>query len=78
MGRCRDCRRRVQGSHPFQTSDALGAAASQLGLHALSVASFPRGEMGAFFGKVENFFRRVLGVSVCRGGLALALQRIAR
>jgi transposase len=31
IGRCRDCGRRVQGRHPLQTSDALGAAASQLG-----------------------------------------------
>jgi transposase len=27
IGRCRQCRRRVQGRHPLQTSDALGAAA---------------------------------------------------
>jgi transposase len=78
VGRCRGCRRRVQGRHPFQTSDALGAAASQLGPHALSVATFLRGEMGASFGKIQNFFRRVLGVEACRGGLALALQRVAR
>jgi len=78
VGRCRSCRHRVQGRHPFQTSDALGAAASQLGPHALSVASFLRAEMGASFGKVQRFFRRVLGVEVCRGGLALALQRVAR
>jgi transposase len=78
VGRCRGCRRRVQGRHPFQTSDALGAAASQLGPNALSVATFLRGEMGASFGKIQNFLGRVLGVEACRGGLALALQRVAR
>ena len=78
VGRCRGCRRRVQGRHPFQTSDALGAAASQLGPHVLSVATFLRGEMGASFGKVQNFLRRVLGVEASRGGLALMLQRVAR
>jgi transposase len=31
IGECPGCCRRVQGSHPLQTSDALGAAASQLG-----------------------------------------------
>src|SRR5262249_29154100 len=31
VGRCRQCQRRVQGRHPLQTSDALGAAAAQLG-----------------------------------------------
>jgi len=31
IGTCRQCHRRVQGRHPLQTSDALGAAAVQLG-----------------------------------------------
>jgi len=31
VGQCRQCRRRVPGRHPLQTSDAHGAAASQLG-----------------------------------------------
>ncbi len=31
VGQCRQCQRRVQGRHPLQTSDALGAAAAQLG-----------------------------------------------
>ena len=31
VGRCSQCRRRVQGRHVLQTSDALGAAGAQLG-----------------------------------------------
>ena len=31
LGRCSQCRRRVQGRHALQTSDALGAAGAQLG-----------------------------------------------
>jgi transposase len=31
VGHCRDCGRRTQGRHPLQTSDAVGAAASQIG-----------------------------------------------
>jgi len=38
IGTCRSCRRRVQGRHPLQTSDALGAAASQLGPDAQAAA----------------------------------------
>jgi len=38
VGRCRHCGRRVQGRHPLQTSDALGAAASQLGPDAQALA----------------------------------------
>jgi len=36
IGRCRRCGRRVQGRHPLQTSDAVGAAAVQLGPQALA------------------------------------------
>src|SRR5712671_6434924 len=35
--RCTLCHRRVQGRHPLQTSDALGAAAVQLGPEALAL-----------------------------------------
>src|SRR5207244_967766 len=38
VGRCRRCGKRVQGRHPLQTSDALGAAASQLGPDAQAAA----------------------------------------
>jgi transposase len=39
VGRCRSCGKRVQGRHPLQTSDALGAASSQIGPHALALAA---------------------------------------
>ena len=35
VGECTDCGRRVQGRHPQQSSDALGAAASQVGPRAI-------------------------------------------
>ena len=38
IGRCRRCGRRVQGRHALQTSDALGAAAAQLGPQAVAFA----------------------------------------
>ena len=37
IGRCTVCQRRVQPRHPLQTSDALGAAAVQLGPDALAL-----------------------------------------
>ena len=39
VGRCRRCGRRVQGRHPLQTSDALGAAAVQMGPDAVATAA---------------------------------------
>ena len=38
-GNLERCRRRVQGRHPRQTSNALGSAASQLGPRALALTT---------------------------------------
>jgi transposase len=38
VGQCLHCHRRVQGRHPLQTSDAVGAAAVQLGPQAIALA----------------------------------------
>jgi hypothetical protein len=40
VGRCQSCGRRVQPRHPGQTSDALGAASTQLGPRAVALASW--------------------------------------
>lgn len=78
VGRCRRCGGRVQGRHPRQTSDALGAAASQLGPHALALAADLNKRLGVPFGKVSAVFESAFGLSVTRGGLCLALHRVAR
>ncbi len=39
IGQCRCCGRRHLGRHPFQTSDALGAAACMLGPRAVALAT---------------------------------------
>ena len=51
VGNCVDCGARVQGRHPRQTSDALGAAASQVGPEALSLATLLNKELGIPFVK---------------------------
>lgn len=40
IGRCQQCRRRVQPRHPGQTSQALGAAAVQVGPRAVALAAW--------------------------------------
>ena len=49
VGRCRGCRRRVQGRHPEQTSDALGAAGSQVGPRAMAWAAWLHYGLGLSF-----------------------------
>src|SRR5881296_3798121 len=78
VGRCRRCGRRVQGRHPLQTSDALGAAASQLGPRALALAADLHTGLGLPLGKVSALFATAFGLVVTPGGLCLALHRVAR
>ena len=46
IGHCVACGTRVQGRHPRQTSDALGAAAAQLGPDASALATLLNTQMG--------------------------------
>jgi transposase len=54
IGRCQVCHRRVQPRHPEQTSDALGAAAVQLGPRAVALAAWLSKGLGLSAGKVAR------------------------
>jgi transposase len=73
VGRCRSCQKRVQGRHPEQTSDALGAAASQIGPHARSLATWLHYALGLSFAKTSQVLSR-LGVPVTAGALCSGAQ----
>lgn len=77
IGHCVDCGRRLQGRHPQQTSNALGAAASQLGPRAQALATHFQKELGLSFGKAKTLMASVFGIEVSRGGLAQAVLRVA-
>lgn len=77
VGRCKKCGHRVQGRHPLQTSDALGAAASQLGPDAQAVAVHLNKDSGLSHGKVARFFSTIFGVPLSRGGSAQVMLRAA-
>lgn len=72
IGRCRRCRRRLQGRHPEQTSDALGAAGAQVGPHARSLATWLHYALGLSFAKSAETLRRlgdpVTAGALCSGG----------
>jgi transposase len=78
VGHCTQCRRRVQGRHPLQTSDALGAAAGQLGPQAVALAVILNKQCGLSFGRIVTLLRDRFGLTVTRGGLVHAVQRTAR
>jgi transposase len=78
IGHCRACGRRVQGRHPLQTSDALGAAAAQLGPAAVVLAVVLNKQLGLPLGKVATLLRERFGLRVTAGGLVHAARRAAR
>ena len=78
VGQCRHCHRRVQGRHPLQTSDALGAAAVQLGPQAVALAVILNKQCGLSFGRIVRLLRDRFGLTVTRGGLVHAVHRGAR
>jgi transposase len=78
IGQCTQCQRRVQGRHPLQTSDALGAAAVQLGPQAVALAVILNKQCGLSFGRITTLLHDRFGLTVTRGGLVHAVQRAAR
>ena len=69
VGHCTHCHRRLQGRHPLQTSDALGAAAVQLGPQAVAFAVILNKRFGLPYGKIAALFRDRFRLTVTRGGL---------
>lgn len=76
IGHCVDCGRRVQGRHPLQTSNAIGAAGAQLGPAAVTLAVVLNN--GLPLGKIATLFRERFGLTITPGGLVHAIRRAAR
>jgi transposase len=72
-GHCADCGRRLQGRHPEQTSDALGAAAVQIGPHAKAFAAFLHYVLGLSFGRSAKLLEH-FGIGVSRAAICRASQ----
>ena len=78
IGHCRKCHQRVQGRDPRQTSDALGAAAVQLGPEALALAVQMNKGLGMPHGDVAAMLRDNFGLQVHRSTICRAVERVAR
>jgi len=78
LGACRSCLERVQGRHPLQTSDALGAARSQLGPVLQAFLAVLQKQLGLAHGKCVQLLQTVWGIRLTRGGVVQVLQRLAR
>jgi transposase len=77
VGACRQCGRRVQGRHPLQTSDALGAAASQLGPDAQAAVVTLNKQAGLSHAKVAGCLGTLFGIDLTRGASTQIVLRAA-
>jgi transposase len=77
VGRCRRCGRRLQPRHPLQTSNATGAAASQLGPDLQALMALMKDKYGLSYGDIQGLLDEAFGISVSRGGAAQVVLRVA-
>src|SRR5918995_1423662 len=71
IGHCETCGKRAQGRHPLQTSDALGAAVSQIGPDAQAAAAVLHTQMGLWAAtRLEPDYQLILAEVRSSGQLA--------
>lgn len=76
VGRCVDCKVKVEGRHPFQISTARGNADHQIGPVTLGLAAQLHYGEGLPFDKIREHLRH-LGLGVTTSALVRAMDRIA-
>jgi transposase len=77
IGCCRDCGQRLQGRHPLQTSNALGAAAAQIGPDAQAAVALLNKTFGLSHVKVAAIFDALFGIRLTRGASVQIVLRAA-
>jgi transposase len=77
VGCCCGCGKRIQGRHPLQTSDSLGAAASQIGPDAQAAVVTLNKTAGLSHGKVAAVFSSLFGIGLTRGASVQIVLRAA-
>jgi transposase len=74
-GQCQACGEAVQGRHPLQTSDATGAAASQVGPDAQAAVVYLNKHAGLSHSKVAQALEVLFGITLSRGACAQIVLR---
>jgi len=77
IGCCLDCGQRLPGRHALQTSDALGAAAVQLGAQAHAAMAWLNKSLGLAHGKIAKLFQSIFGISINRSTSVRSMLRTA-
>src|SRR6266446_2460726 len=76
--RCDQCQKRVQGRHPLQTSDAIGAAAVQVGPEAIALGVLMNKAQGLPHADAAAILQQGFGLTMSRSGICRAIQRVSR
>jgi transposase len=74
-GHCQQCGQQVRGRHPLPTSDASGAARSQLGPDAQAAVVYLNQRAGMSYGKIADTFQTFYGIPLTRGAGAQIVRR---
>jgi transposase len=77
-GHCSKCGKRLRGRHPLQTSDATGAAQSQLGADAQAAIVFLNKRAGMSHGKIADTFDKAFGITLTPGASAQVVLRAGK
>ena len=75
IGECTRCGKRVQPRHELQTSDALGAAAAQIGPDAQALTAWLKNKLGLSYGDITALMKDSWGIKLTRGAAAHIVRR---
>src|SRR3990172_4662800 len=75
IGVCTCCGKRVQPRHELQTSDALGAAAAQVGPDAQALIAWLKNKLGLSYGDITTLMQDAWGLELTRGAAAHIVRR---
>ena len=77
-GHCKKCGKHLRGRHSLQTSDATGAARSQLGSDAQAAIVYLNKRAGMSHGKIADTFDKFFGITLTRGACAQVVMRAGK
>jgi len=77
VGECACCGKRVQPRHEWQTSDALGAAAVQIGPDAQALIALMKDKFGLSCGRIVELMKDGFGIDLTRGAVEQITCRAA-
>lgn len=75
VGQCTCCGQRVQPRHELQTSDALGAAAAQIGPDAQALIALLKNKLGLSYGDITALLQDAWDIDLTRGAAAHIVRR---